>query len=552
MRHQDGAWAVGLEKRQVHESLALFSQALIFAGLDYADNFAALCLAGIQGQAPPDRIFAWPETAGHGVVDDDHRRGTGVVLRAKLAPAQYGDSHRLKVPGSNRRSANQVGALAGRRLMALDGDAHNQPVKSQRQRFGQARRCYAGHTLDAIQQFPVEALPAGFRVAQNLQIEGHSQPVLDLEPRVDGMRVEETLQTQARANEQNQANRDLGCHEGASQARSAIGAIASVFQARNHVEPGAAQGRRQAEDESGEQRNQQCESQDSPIQRKIQRDEGKQGRFQVEEKRRCPGHKQQTGPAGQARKHDAFCQDLPDEAAAAGADSGTNSHFARAPGRSSQDEIGRVRAGDEQDQTNNSHEEDRKGNDENPELRRNSRRGQDGSGPSFVALGVRPRELFRQDAQVRLRLRTRDAGLQAPDCENPVARPVAEPVVTGNDLAQHHHRDPEVRRKSGLGAGESRRRNPDNNEAVAIQCHRPAHHTRVGAQPLPPERICKHHNRIFVGCPIFLGEEGASKSRRDSQHRKEIPGNDLAVDDLILPWPAPAHTGRVAAVGKQA
>src|SRR5438876_1143258 len=157
----------------------------------------------------------------------------------------------------------------------------------------------------------------------------------------------------------------------------------------------------------------------------------------------------------------------------------------------------------------------------------------------------RERSSVMKESRAGFRLRRSGAAQATNSRPAPPARhrPVAKPVVTGNDLAQHHHRDPKVGRKSGLGAGESRGCNPDNNEAVATKSHRPAHHTRVGAQPLPPERICKHHNRTFLRCPIFLGEESASRSRRDSQHRKEIPGDDLAVDDLILAGPAPAHTG---------
>src|SRR5438046_9681110 len=70
--HRTGA--VGLEERQVHEGLAVLTQTSVFARFYDTDDFAALWLAEIQGQAPPDRILAWPKTLGHGLVDDDLRR----------------------------------------------------------------------------------------------------------------------------------------------------------------------------------------------------------------------------------------------------------------------------------------------------------------------------------------------------------------------------------------------------------------------------------------------------------------------------------------------
>ena len=165
-----------------------------------------------------DRVFRSEEAAGHRLVDQRDGSGPVAVRLPERAAAANRDLRRAKevrrdapVVGDRFLVGGPVGAAFDPEISVHARSAHGQAV----------RRCYggdAGQGREALERVPVEGA-AGLRAAvavggqRELEGGGAVQP----ESRVDVLKRRHRTQHQARADQQDQRERDLGDDEQVAQ-----------------------------------------------------------------------------------------------------------------------------------------------------------------------------------------------------------------------------------------------------------------------------------------------------------------------------------------------
>ena len=141
------------------------------------------------------------------------------------------------------------------------------------------------------------------------------------------------------------------------------------------------------------------------------------GRNEGDQRPRAPGRQHQPARTGDQRQQQAFGNQLPDDAAAAGAERRANRHLPRAADGFAQQQRGGVGAGNQQHHTDDAPQEIQRETHIANQLVLQTRRG---DATAFVALGILLLERGRNDGQIGLRLFERDIRLEAPDGEEVV------------------------------------------------------------------------------------------------------------------------------------
>jgi hypothetical protein len=73
------------------------------------------------------------------------------------------------------------------------------------------------------------------------------------------------------------------------------------------------------------------------------------------------------------------------------------------------------------------------------------------------------------------------------------------------------------------------RKNPDNGEALVVECESAADYRGITTEPTPPGGVCEHHNAVVARFQI-VGHEEASECRRELKHIEKIWCRDTTVD----------------------
>src|SRR5581483_1446827 len=140
-------------------------------------------------------------------------------------------------------------------------------------------------SLNTFDEPPMELLALGPGVTNVFQVERRQETVPGLKSLVDRPGVQQTLQAQARAQQQNETDGELRDHEQAAKTGPPLAAAAGFLLERGRGnEPGASCRRHDPENHPGENREQQGESNDSRVNRDIKLNgEHRDGWFQTQE-----------------------------------------------------------------------------------------------------------------------------------------------------------------------------------------------------------------------------------------------------------------------------
>ena len=224
----------------------------------------------------------------------------------------------------------------------------------QRKTAGGTRRQYAGQSiqpLNCIANYLGDS--GGFVKTTPGEGHVHRNDVVSVEARIDGSKSQKSSNEQSGADQQNQCESSLAYDEqrtGFVLAEAGAGPPAALFQGGAKIGAGSVERRNETEHNSGQQGDEQRESENGPIQanrgamfadaRNIAGADGEQ----------CADAKnseEQTNDAARHRQHDAFSQQLTDDPSTAGAESGANRDLAFAPSGAGQEQIGDIGAGDQ-------------------------------------------------------------------------------------------------------------------------------------------------------------------------------------------------------------
>ena len=266
-----------------------------------------------------------------------------------------------------------------------------------------------------------------------------------------------------------------------------------------------------------------------------------QVRLTVAEQRRddrlpehCDADTEQPAKAGQ---HETLGQKLPNHASPCGAEAHADGDFVRARGGSRQEQVRNVRAGEQQNQTREDHQEQEGRRVTAPQAVEASSAVDEGQRrrlvPASSGVPHMLRELLKRRRQRRLRALQTHGWLEAAhDLEPALARIVEalEERIAGR--ASFHderrvQRHVHIGRQSGIGAEEPARRDADDGERRVVEQDGLAHRGIGTAEPLVRQRGRHHHNRRRA-LAVVVGDEQPAGGRDDAETSKVAAGDVFA------------------------
>ena len=469
--------------------------------LRHANHFEHLGFVGVDaGQhALSDGVAGREQPRRQQVVDDDDL-GVGPIVFFAECPArndwrprereitglhEVGDCL-LKQRGIGRSSQR---AVAREGVGAIEGE------RSRRRGIHHSRQ-----RLQALERGPLER-PAGLGALCAVVLDDERQHAARIEAGVGVLQGHERADHQARANQQHERQSNLGNHRSVAQPSSAATAdqAAARPQHIHHVRTRRPPGRRDAEDQRCGKRRRGREGEH----RTIERHGGgpRQGvRRQLDQRINAELRQPQAGDAAEEGQHQAFGDQLPDQAPAAAADRGAHRQLALARGRSHQQQVGDVGAGDQQHEHDRAHQ-------------RHQLRPHIGHQVGMHRLDAEIRvgglldgkaraQVGRQPVEFRLGLIKGDTRLQP-------GNHAQEHVVTRSRLVVHAVGDHDVGARLDVGAGrkqqfEPRRQHADDVGAAIAEFNAPADDRRITAVAALPELVAedrdgRQRRRSLVG-----------------------------------------------------
>ena len=257
-----------------------------------------------------------------------------------------------------------------------------------------------------------------------------------------------------------------------------------------------------------------------------------------------PVGEQQPGGTAEHREQRALCEELKDQASAAGAEREPHGDFLLANRCAREQQICDVRARNQQHERHDDHEHATRDDDVATEPgvdRRLSERHERDAAP-LIVVRIGLRQLTRDRLQVRFRLLHADTRLQA---ARHVERQTA-PAVGFHELLQkparrlliRHVRHPQRWRADRVGALEAVRHDADDGEIVAVHLDGAPDDRRITAEALLPLAVAEHGDERRAGVLILVRSEAAPDERLSTQDVEVVAGNDFAKDLFGLAFAA--------------
>ena len=325
---------------------------------------------------------------------------SGVSCAPKARPRSSGTPRASKVAAVDRRDVDRDGRVVGRYLPTFDVDPVLAEAQTQWHAAGTPYGTYAGQRADPRYGSIEELIGVLAGVVEQVQIHCVSQEAVGIEPQVHLGRRLHAAHHQCRADEQHDADRDLHHDEGASKSVLAAGPLAftrAVLERSDQVGSGAAERRREAEDQAGGYRQGEGEGDDSAVHREVPTHGNRAWRPETQQQPAQPDCQADTTDPAEKREHQALGKQLAHEARFAGAKGQTNGDLAASRRRSRQGHRSDVRTGADQYETDHAEQEGRDRGQIAVGHRVDAHAGgrQHTGSPSFIDVGVldcKPRE----------------------------------------------------------------------------------------------------------------------------------------------------------------
>ena len=171
-----------------------------------------------RAHALAERVLARPQLRRERLVHDDDSRLVARVVLVEEPARDERDPHRLEVAASHDADVGVDEGLAGRGRAPLHRDRAPRHHLAQRQRRDAARGAHAGQRREALPELPVGLEHGGgLGVARTAHRELEGQHALRVEAGRHPLDAREAAHEQARADEQDDRERDLAGHEQAAQ-----------------------------------------------------------------------------------------------------------------------------------------------------------------------------------------------------------------------------------------------------------------------------------------------------------------------------------------------
>src|SRR5207302_7620950 len=302
-------------------------------------------------EALSERFLARPDGFGHGFVNDGYARGLFAIEIRKVAAADERNTHGLEMAGGHVVKINKRAAIIGIGLFAFAKDGAREAAAEHAVR-GHGGAHHSGDSFSALDGVAEELLAVIGVITQGAEVEIHLQQVLRLESGIELLRVLHAAKKQARADQRHEGQCNFRNYQQAAQtivgpAESA--AAAAGFQDFIDVRAGRFDGGNNPENQTGEQRNQQGESEDTSVEGEVNRAVKKERRAERPQHVASPVGDDKFRQTPEQPEPGAFGQKLANEPGAARTHRSANAQFLFALGRLRKQQIGEVDAGNQQD-----------------------------------------------------------------------------------------------------------------------------------------------------------------------------------------------------------
>ncbi len=341
------------------------------------------------------------------------------------------------------------------------------------------------------------------------------QDISWIESRIDTKQTRDTDQHDARAGEHDQRQRNLRRDESVPQPAPAIAGEPARALPQCRVQAAAIRRERrcEAEEQSAPERDDGCERQHRGVDADpIDRPEGHiadVARQQRQQRAHAPVRQQQPGRAAGACEHQAFGEQLPDEASAASAHRRADRQLARAGRRARQQQVGDVRARDQQDEADDAqHRDERRSQARRAELDHRH----DADGLAAVLVGIRLGQRAADRVHVALCLRERHVAPDSPDRDERIRSAI---LIASRPAGRY----PELTFDPVL---ESKRlgHDADDHSSGGVDGNRPADDRRVARIAALPQPVTEHDHAIGARLLFFLQKRSPEEGRH-AEHREE-------------------------------
>jgi hypothetical protein len=332
--------------------------------LDQPNDFhrAARRLATRDARAQPgaaaDGIGPGQKLAGKRLVDDRHPRRSRTIRVRERATAQDSHPHYLEVIGRDGIGKRTLGDT-GRWHDPFNGNDVAPAAPAEQARHGCACRTDSGNPGRALDQAAIErtpffdierALPRGSRDVEE-------QHAFRVEADVDALELDQASREQSGSHEQDERHRNLRDDEHAAQtdAPGSLRGTTGRFQCRQGIDSPGPQRGGEPEHERGQDGDTQRECQHTHVRRRIDRQRQGTRRHRCQGRARPPGEQQSRNAAGRGEKQ-RLGERLPDDAHPSGTDGETHGRLAAPRFAASQHQVGDIRAGNDQNEANQPHQ----------------------------------------------------------------------------------------------------------------------------------------------------------------------------------------------------
>src|ERR1700674_3308630 len=322
---------VSLTKRQIEVRLRIFDHALVLAVLDNADNFDERSGSAFSAEAFAEGILIGPEFLGHGLIDDSNGERLLLVGVVEGPPVTQGDAQGIKISRRNRVVLHARGLVAWLNRMALD--VYGVESTHDTQGYGESLRDGddARKSAKARFQFAIKSAALNFLITDLLNVEGEIKNVGGIEPEINILRLAEASNEQTGDDQQYQRACYLRDDERAADkltAATARRAAGTVVQHRTDVAASDAQSRENTDDYAGDKRRPERKEIDPCVGQELQQKRQIRTEGNGTEKAHGPIGEEHAATCAEKSKQQTFREVLPHEPQAAGAEGGSNGHFA--------------------------------------------------------------------------------------------------------------------------------------------------------------------------------------------------------------------------------
>src|SRR5262245_25987943 len=426
-----------------------------------------------------------------------------VIALVEPATTDQRDAYRSEIIGADQASFHQQRFSRLRARAAYNCERGLPAVVAERQTGSDADRIHSRRGAQVLHQLMEEAhLLIRRRILLFGQRDGERQQPVVNEPRIDLIQIVEAANQQPRAHQQRQRQRRFGHHQNAARPMPSGDQTAPrFFQRVVKLNFARLKRGRQAENKASEDRDPRGESQHALIKPDLSRPWNAvraDGQNQIDSP---PRQRHAESPSSHGQQY-ALSQQLPHDAPSAGAHRHTHGDFSLPRRSARQQQVGHVRAGDQQHASDGAQQDQQR----RPDIANDgvSQR-RDRHAIALIGVGILFFQRYRDVLHLGASLLDRGARLQP---RHAIQTRVVAATLPTRTAAQLAGGNPYL---DAVGKPVAGRHHADHGIATVTQLDRSIDDVRIAAEAPQPQRVAEHDHRRRARLVFLAGEDSPQR-----------------------------------------